>query len=152
MKKLMMAVVMFTAVNASAASLDKVAGDVWRALSNSENFHFLDNASADVFKNLNKREYYCGSSTYMYKYWHLSADFVALKPLSTSSAVIPGGGVKLHVGELLYTIPIVKRFADSIGKSAKLIDNATLGIGITRNFDNGETIPVIYGGFVKRFK
>jgi len=152
MKKLML--LMYLTVGFSpivyAGTIDTFLGNAWTSISASKNFHFLDNASADVFKNLNKHEYYGGTSTYLYKYWHLSANFIALKPLDTRSELLPGAGVKFHVGEWLYTIPQVQDIVDYIGKQS-LIDSATLGIGYSRNFSTSGDMVVIYGGLIKRW-
>jgi len=151
MKRIIIAIVLIFNVSiAKAGAIDQFLSDSWKSVSASENFHLLDNASADVFKSLKSKNYYAGSSTYLYKYWHLSADFVAIKSLQESSSINPGAGIRFHFGELLYTIPQVKNIADKIGKSARLIDNATIGISYTRNFSNGENVPMIYGGIVKK--
>jgi hypothetical protein len=151
MKKIIIAALLFSPTMAKAGSLDDLLGHAWTEIAASSNFHLLDNASAEIGKDLRSHTYYAVSSTYLYKYRYFSADFLGIKPLDNSSAIIPGGGLKFHCGELLYTIPAVKKAADSIGKSARLIDNATLAIGYSRNFSTGDNLLLIYGGFVKKF-
>ncbi|MGD9642760.1 MAG: hypothetical protein AB7V08_08480 [Elusimicrobiales bacterium] len=151
MKKLLLIALLLAPASAKAGGLDAMLSDTWRAVSASSNFHLLDNASMEIGKDLNRHAFYAVSSTYLYKYKYVSADFLGIKPLESSASLIPGAGIKFHAGELLYTIPAVKAAADSIGKSAKLIDSATLAAGYSRDFTHGRDIVMIYGGFVKKF-
>jgi hypothetical protein len=150
MKKILVVLMMLVPMSVSAGSFDTALSDAWTSISASSNFHLLDNASVDVFKNLNKHEYYAGTSTYLYKYWYFSANFIAVKPLADSSNVMPGAGIKFHLGELLYSIPAVKSAVDYVGKET-LIDSMTIGVGYSRFFATGENVPMVYGGLIKKF-
>jgi len=155
MNKLLVSLLLLAmpATRTTAATIDETLGAWWKSVTASENFHLLDNASIELCKDLGRHRYYTGSSTYLYRYGYASVDFIGIKPLDSSSTVIPGAGVKFFLGDYLYekVKPVRNVVNYLMPEKPILIDNITLGIGATRNFETGETIQIIYGGLVKKF-
>ena len=154
MIKILLVVLIGTmACAANAGTVDGYFGKVWSEIAASDNFHFLDNASVEICKDLNKHRYYTGSSTYLYKYGYLSLDFIGIKRLDKSSTVIPGGGVRFFAGDYLYQrVRPIRDVINALMPDGKaLMGEATLGISANRDFSNGKTIVIIYGGLVKQF-
>lgn len=133
-------------------AVDKAAGTFWGNMVASENFHLFDNASAMVFKDLNRHVYYTGVGTSLYAYSYVSLDLLMVKPLGEGSSFIPGAGVTLQAGKALYErVGFVKRMADYIGKAAPIISGGNIGVGYSRNFANGANVEYVYGGLFHRF-
>ena len=62
----------FMPMMAQAGNVDVFLGDLWKGVSASSNFHVLDNASAVMFKDLNRHAYYGGLGTTIYSYKSVS--------------------------------------------------------------------------------
>lgn len=154
MKKIITSVILaLVTTSAQAGNVDKALSAFWDDISASDNFHLLDNASVEICKDLNHHRYYTGSSTYLYKYGYLSLDFIGIKRLEMSSTVIPGGGVRFFAGDYLYQrVRPIRNIVDALLPANKsLMKEATLGIAANRDFSNGKTIVILYGGLVKQF-
>ena len=133
-------------------SADETFKKIWDEYLKADYFHLLDNASAVTFKDLGSRRWYAGTSTYVYKRKYLTIDFNVLKPLDTSSSLLPGAGASFQLGSFLYhDIDFVKTITDRVGKTAPMIYGANIGIGYARNFSTGKNMFMLYGGVVSKF-
>jgi len=154
MKTIIIAVLLAVVTgSAQAGTIDDALGAFWKGILASENFHLLDNASVDLCKDINHHRYYTGSSTYLYKNGYLSIDFIGIKRLEKSSTLIPGGGVRFFAGDYLYdnVRPVRDLMNAILPAKPGFITDITLGIGVNRDFSNGETLVILYGGLVKQF-
>jgi hypothetical protein len=136
----------------ASATMDSTLGSIWDSVSASKNFHLLDNASAMTFKSIKANKWYTGVGTMVYQYSYLDLDFLAIRTIDTRSSIIPGAGITIQAGRFLYErVGFIKEIVDRAQKTAPMINNATLGIGYSRNFSTGEDIPYVYGGIVAKW-